>query len=408
MRTSTLLLSLAAAGGLLGALGCGGYSDSGYTYYQSNAVAIGDLNKDGTLDLVSAKGAYGDSIYGYLSVYTQSGGALNGPNFFNSGPDALNMALKDLNGDGYPDVVLADDETGTLTVMLQDAAHPGSFLAPTHLSLGGRNAVDVAVGDLNGDGRPDIAVAADGGASVLVFFQNPDGSFAAPASFPTTGTPQAVAIGDLDGDGRNDLAVATSSSVVSVLIQSATTPGSFAAPSDVPVGPNPIAVKLGDLNGDGRLDIATANFANSASGLSVALQSSTTAGTFGAATNYDTGDAYSDALAIGDLNGDGRMDIVVCNYGVYGSPGSFSVLYQDAATAGSFDSAQVYLGAYGPTSVAIGDLNGDGLPDLAIADGGTWVYTHQPAGSSSPFSRKQQISGDTTGTLPARPGYRKH
>jgi hypothetical protein len=116
-------------------------------------------------------------------------------------------------------------------VLLQDAAHPGSFLAPVTYATQAE-AVDVAVGDLNGDGKPDLVVANLGPAptgSVSVLLQDParPGVFLAAASYQGFGQPLAVAIGDLNGDGHPDIAVADGTSAT-VMLQIATAPGTFA------------------------------------------------------------------------------------------------------------------------------------------------------------------------------------
>ena len=237
--------------------------------------------------------------------------------------------------------------------------------------------------DLNGDTYPDVVVAADGASSVLLFTQAVTGrTFNAPVSLAVGGAPTSVAIADVNGDGLPDLVVATSAGVVSVLLGNGD--GTFQAHVDYTVGPNPVSVKVADLDGDGRPDLIVANngtsLAPTTKGLSILLQNAApaAAGTFGAAVTYDVGDAGSTCVAVGDLNGDGKPDIVVSNFGLPGLPGSVSVLLQDPASPGTFKAPVLYTGLQGPTSVAIGDLNGDGLPDLVIGDGGLFVRLQTP------------------------------
>jgi hypothetical protein len=224
------------------------------------------------------------------------------------------------------------------------------------------------VGDLNGDGKLDLAVAASGANSVLVFTQTATGTFNAPVTYAVGGDPQALTIADLDGNGRADLAVATTANTVSVLLQ--TGAGTFASAVDYVTGVQPVAIQAADLNGDGKLDLLTANFGAATTpgtqGLSVLLQGA--AGTFAAPVSYTT--AYRPSgLAVGDLNGDGRPDVAVACQGLPGDPGAVSVLLQSPTTPGALLTAVDYRGVSGPMGVAIADMDGDGRPDLVLADG---------------------------------------
>jgi hypothetical protein len=171
-----------------------------------------------------------------------------------------------------------------------------------------------------------------------------------------------------------DIAVATSANTVSVLLQihSGVVPTpSFAPAVDYATGIQPIAIKAADLNGDGKLDLLTANygatFGPNNQGMSVLLQGSTP-GTFAAPVNYAT-EYRASGLAVGDLNGDGKPDVAVACEGLPGSPGAVSVFLQDPAAAGALLPAVNYRGAFGPMGVAIADMDGDGRPDLVLADG---------------------------------------
>jgi len=166
----------------------------------------------------------------------------------------------------------------------------------------------VAIGDLNGDGKPDLAVANESGGSVSVLLGNGDGTFGAKSDYGAGSLPSSVAIGDLNGDGKPDLAVANESDgTVSVLLGNGN--GTFGAKSDYATGRNPYSVAIGDLNGDGKPDLAVANFLPNT--VSVLLGNGD--GTFGAKSGYGTGNGPF-SVAIGDLNGDGKPDLAVANY----------------------------------------------------------------------------------------------
>jgi hypothetical protein len=291
---------------------------------------------------------------------------------FGVGNGPANLAVADVNGDGRPDLVVANAEDQTVTVRLADPAKPGYFQPAIVLPTPGRTPLDVAAGNLSGhtDGRMDIVVAASGANSVLVFTQTATGSFNAPISYGVGGDPQAVTVADLEGTGFADIAVATSANTVSVLLQ--TSAGVFAPAADYVTGVQPVAVKAANLSehADGKLDLLTANYGAAVSpgnqGLSVLIQGAS--GTFAAPVNYMT-EYRANGLAVGDLNGDGKPDVAVACQGLPGSPGAVSVFLQNATTPGLLLPAVNYAGTYGPMGVAMADMDGDGHPDLVLADG---------------------------------------
>jgi len=373
-RTSLLLGSL----GILVLLGCSG-SDYNYgpvSSYLVNAIAVADIDGNGQPDILGLVSTDfgGVPTQGYVSTRLQGpAGSFLLPTRFGVGTEPANLVVADVNGDGRPDLVVANANDQTVSVRLADPARSGFFQPAIVLATPGRTPLDVAVGDLNGDGKMDIVVAASGANNVMVFLQgSTPGTFLTPVTFPVGGDPQAVTVADLDGDGRPDIAVATTANTVSVLCKILFSPTLIAQSAvDYPTGVQPVAIKAADLNGDGKLDLLTANYGASLSpgtqGLSVLIQGAT-AGTFLPPVHYTTG-YRSTALAVGDLNGDGKLDVVVANAGLPGDPGSVSLFLQDPATAGALLTPTNYRGVWGPMGVAIGDMNGDGLPDLVLADG---------------------------------------
>jgi len=289
------------------------------------------------------------------------------------------MAAGDLDGDGLVDVAVADQAavngTHFVDVQFQVAASPGSFSAPVELALGVLVPHGLALADLDGDGKLDIVVAASGTSTVQVFSQGAvAGSFGPAAGYAVGGESTAVATADLVGSGRVDLVVATANGKVSVLLHGPG-PGTFLPAVDYPAGTRPAGVQVGDLNGDGHPDILVADYLGA---LVVLLQSPAGDGTFQAAVSQGTRTPGSCSLAVGDLDGDGLPDVVVANAGPPGDPGSVSVFLQDPATPGALEPAVLYRGYWGPLWVAIGDLDGDGSPDLVVADGSPYIRYQDP------------------------------
>ncbi len=328
-----------------------------------NSVAIGDLNGDGKRDLAVANGS------GNVSVLLGTGAGAFGPATdsavgANASSDPVSVAIGDLNGDGKRDLAVANVDllsSGSDSVSVLLGTGSGTFDAATNLAVGS-SPVSVAIGDLNGDGKRDLAVANSSG-SVSVLLGTGTGTFGAATDFAVGASPRSVAIGDLNGDGKPDLAVANFGSFsVSVLL--GTGSGTFGAATNYAVGQFPLSVAIGDLNGDGKPDLAVAN--RSSDNVSVLL--GTGAGTFGAATNFAL-DSAPASVVIGDLNGDGKLDLALAASGVGSGADNVSVLL--GTGTGTFSTPTDFAVGNAPFSVAIGDLNGDGEPDLATANSGS-------------------------------------
>lgn len=373
-RTPFLLASL----GLLALLGCSGSdSDTPPSGFVTQAVVVANLDGQAGPDILSANANFnqGISTQGFLTtrLQTTTPGTFQDPLRSDTGNYPLAIAVGDVDGDGRPDAVVASyyatSGTYAVNVHLQSTTAPGTFLTPLPLSVGFRQPLDVALADLKGVGSLDIVVAASGGNDVLVFFHGATpGTFLSPVSLPVSGDPASVAVADLTGSGAKDIVVAMANGKVAVLLHGAAA-GTFLAPVDYTSGADPVSVKVADLDQDGHPDILTANYANGTGGLSILRQDPAHPGQFLAAVTYDTGDYASASVAIGDVDGDGHPDVVVANAGLPGYPGSVAVFLQDGAHPGTLLEPDLYRGYYGPLSVAIADLRGDGHPALVVADG---------------------------------------
>jgi len=236
------------------------------------------------------------------------------------------LRTADVNGDGNADLVtiIAGNQ---LSVLPGDGA--GGFGAATSIATGGTKPVDFLFVDFNDDGHLDLAIAHGGSNNVAVLTANADLTFGAPLLLPVGTKPTALATGDFDGDGRADLAVAHSSShFISVLINTST--GLVTAFNDQlkllnPGKNTPAALVVGDLDRDGRDDIVVANTATG----SISAFLNAGAATFRPALRIDldnTPPRKTSALTLADLNGDGRLDIATANGGTQDLSLMFGIL----------------------------------------------------------------------------------
>ncbi|MGH9694527.1 MAG: FG-GAP repeat domain-containing protein, partial [Bryobacteraceae bacterium] len=243
-------------------------------------------------------------------------------------------------------------KTFTLTVTTPATCIPVSF-APAMSFATGSSPFSVAVGDFNGDGKQDLAVAnyTDPG-TISIFLGNGVGGFTRLTDINAGSFPFSIAVGDFNGDGKQDLAVVNATlgtpSTVAVLLGSGN--GTFSAATYFAVGNGPTSIAMGDFNGDGKQDLAVTNFYSS----NVSILLGDGAGHFSAPTNFPCGGGpYS--IAVGDFNRDGNQDLAVANSS---SPGRVSILLGDGA--GNFSAPTQFVTGNGSYALAIGDFNGDG------------------------------------------------
>jgi hypothetical protein len=343
------------------------------------SVTATDVNGDGRPDLAVANG---DSANVSVLLNTTAPGAATASyaaaSNFTTGIGPYSVTAADVNGDGRPDLAVANYFNANVSVLLNTTA-PGattaSYAARSNFAVGSFPNSVIAT-DVDGDGRPDLAVAnsTSDNVSVLLNTTAPDAttaSYAAASNFAAGGAPYSVTATDVNGDGRLDLAVANlTSSNVSVLLNT-TAPGatiaSYAAASNFAVGAAPYSVTATDANGDGRPDLAVAN--SDSGNVSVLLNTTAPAAataSYAAASNFAAGDGPYSVTAT-DVNGDGRPDLAVAN----ADSDNVSVLLNTTApgaTTASYAAASNFAAGDGPFSVTATDVNGDGRPDLAVAN----------------------------------------
>ncbi|WP_341735371.1 FG-GAP-like repeat-containing protein [Microcoleus sp. CAWBG640] len=297
---------------------------------------------------------------------------------FTTGDGPNNVSIGDFNGDGKPDLAVANLNSNTASILLNTTATGAT--TPTFATQvafpTGTNPASASIGDINGDGKPDLAVGNNSSKVSILLNTTATGAttptFAPQVTFPT-GDARSVSISDINGDGKPDLAVANfNSGNVSILLNTtptnATTP-TFATKVNFTTGSGPVFVSIGDINGDGKPDLAVANFYSSnASILLNTTATGATTPTFATQVTFATGDA-PESVSIGDINGDGKPDLAVANRSDY----SASILLNTTATGATtptFATQVDFPTGNRPLFVSIGDINGDGKPDLAVANNG--------------------------------------
>ena len=335
------------------------------------SVAVGDFNGDGAPDLGVAN--YGDNT---VSVLLGNGdGTFQAAANYGVGANPIWVAVGDFRSDGNFDLAVTSNTDNTVSVLLGNG--DGTFRTAVNYSTGSGTApYSVAVGDFNRDGTPDLAVADYGETSVGVLLGNGDGTFRTAADYPTGIAPVSAAVGNFRGNGILDLAVANAgSNTVSVLLGNGD--GTFHGVASYAVGSDPNPVTVGDFNGDGIPDLAVGNF-GSGTGNTVSVLLGNGDGTFQAPVTYVVGFGPA-SLAVGDLNGDGKLDLAVANY----SDNTVSVLLGNGD--GTFQAAVNFGTGLAPASVAVANFNGK--PDLAVSDAGGGVSILL---NTTPFSMVNQ------------------
>ena len=309
---------------------------------QITVVAIGDMNGDGNLDLVTNRGAYlNDGAGNFTTLRALIGLGSDG---------IINVALGDLNGDGALDVA-AGSEYGQSAVYLNDGA--GNFIAPFTVGAGAYGVSRVAVGDLNGDGYLDLVEGHQQAQSAL-YVNDGFGNFNTGRPFaPETAGVSQVAVGDLNGDGFLDIVAGRSKQQSTVYLNDGA--GNFTAYAFGPVAAEITYVALGDMDGDDHLDIVVGRPLGQS-----ALYLNDGAGHFPTAHTFATGTQTTTSLALSDMNGDGALDISASVYA-----GQSAVYLNDGV--GAFKTARTFApDTHDITSVAVGDMDGDGHLDVVM------------------------------------------
>jgi hypothetical protein len=379
---------LAAA--LVGCGGGGGGAENSswlFPLWVPTDVAVADVDGDGRADVLTLA-QYSTSMThseGRLMVYRQqANGAFRVADDYVVGTYPWRFAIADVDGDGGPDVVIADVDESTVSWLRQDPANPGHFLAPVQLAAG-MKPYDVVVADLNGDGAVDIAAtdALRTAQRIVLLPQSAAarGSFGTATEFALPGSSVAVAAGDLDGDGLADLAVGYSVSVSAADFDSSLAalvhaPGGDLEPAATLVTRHALNVerlRILDYQADGRPGLVaylrTSDAAAYASELLALLPAA--AGAPRLIVSPLAGVQGTDDAAFGDFDGDGRIDAAVAGYFPVGSPSTvqsrLNLFRQDAT--GALQPASTQSLPIAVSRITAGDVDGDGRLDLVLLGG---------------------------------------
>jgi len=330
-----LVVGLYEAMGVGVRLGLGGGSFGPETVYSLGTgvldIELGDMDGDGPLDVVVA-GAV-------KVIHGQGDGSLGAVH--DTSISGRSVTIADLNGDSRRDLVVANDGTNAVTVLLGTGG--GAFAAPVDYAPGD-GPDEATVGDMNGDGHPDLLAV---GYGVSIFLGAGNGTFGTATRYGSF-TVQTVVTADLNGDGKLDVAVGPLESGTVVFLGNGN--GSLAPANALFTGGDPVAA--GDFNADGKQDIVGLSGSNL-----LGILRGNGDGTFGTARTFGTPSATG-APAIADLNGDGNADVVAV--------GPNSVYRWLGDGHGGLGSRWQYAACCDPSQLVFADFNADMRPDLAV------------------------------------------
>lgn len=311
-------------------------------------------------------------------------------------PTGVNIA--DIDGDGKKDVIVANEGTAFVSVYRNTVAangdvSPGTFASPIHVSTGGSAIETVIVADMNQDGLPDI-LACSYNNNLLCLLRNTttSGNVSFIRSNITMGYyMHNIAIGDVNGDSKPDIAAVNSDAGTVTLYRntSTSTTVSFATGYNIPVGGKPTSVTLTDLDNDNKIDMAVvlhdralvSIYRNISAGGGAAIDSTT----FGARQDIAT-DAGAYAMAAADINNDGKADLAITNVNDQNTVSVFRNTSVSGAV--SFVPQVNFVTGIHPLSIKLADINGDGKPDIIT---GNWTS----AGTISVLQNNTASAGTT-------------
>jgi hypothetical protein len=352
------------------------------------AVAVGDFNGDGRADLaVANSGNPNSSDDGSVSILLGNGeGTFFPSRSFSAGKNPWSIGVGDFNHDGDLDLAVQDVGEANVSVLLGNG--DGSLRRPVKYSVASSgNPAAIAVADLDGDGNLDLAVTnfRDG---LSILLGNGDGTFqpavnysiAKPLGRLVKDTPY-LTVGDFNGDKKLDIVVVSETfapteefrGFISVLLGNGD--GSFRPPIATDIGGRSTWIAVGDVNGDGKLDVIVTPLAGLFRNIRLMFLPGNGDGTFGAAQDIDPASTRYPFISywnpvLGDFNHDGKLDVAVPVTFLVGSgsppPPVLRLLLGNGD--GTFQGPQDTKLSASPYALSLEDLNRDGFPDLAVAN----------------------------------------
>lgn len=332
-------------------------------------VAIADFNGDGKLDLVVANEQSNDASV--LLGNGQRGFAPATGSPFPAGHGPNDVAVGDFNRDGHLDLAFANHETQQLTVLLGNGR--GGFApAPTSpIPVAVRpHPHGIATGDFNGDGNLDLVTDSWAEDRLEILFGDGKGNFRTPGTYVAVGKHpyQRIRVADLNGDGNADIVSPNlEGDNVTILLGDGKRGFRQPAGSPFPCGDSPFNVAIGDINADGKLDLAIVNCPSCTAdrsghdGLTILIGDGNGGFTTMAGSPFVTG-KFPNIPAIGDVNGDGVADVAVSN-----PDGDYVTLFTMSRTASVMARTTRSVGGH-PKGLAVRDVTGDGKAEIVVTN----------------------------------------
>ncbi len=358
--------------------GCGTLSSASFSapiYFQSNPIfsyapTIEDLDNDGKPDILYGNYSFGLNIYQNISLPGNISFAPAYQLAMNTRP--LFVDLGDIDGDGEADIVSSQENFNSGVSVARNTSTPGTFSFSNNINYATATpTLGIRTGDLDGDGKPDIAAVSPGVDNYVYLFQNVSSpgliSLAPLTPLVAAHLPYNILIYDLDDDNKPELIVSNADDSSVSVYKNTSVPGSisFAPRIDMRSGVSPRGIACGDIDGDGKTDIIVCNAQSNT--LSVYVNTSMPGNvsflpqmTIGAGT-------YPNNITMTDMNGDGKPDIIVTN-----TVSQNLLLFQNFSTQGNviLSPAIDYYTGQSNFPIAAGDLDGDGKPNMtSIIDG---------------------------------------